>query len=453
MRRWGCTLAAAMAIAGLVGFIVASSRTPTYESSAVLLVGPINTDRAGLDTLRAAGQIAETYAQLATSRPVIDATERRLALPDDSASISARASEVTRLLTVKVRDQDPERGARIANAHAKELVALAARERARTRGPGKLQIVDPAQPVESPSHPAVAIAIVCALTGLLGLLGLALMSRTGQGLSLARVRTSWMHLREDAAAWDISPRIVRALFLLPVVGGALVVASRADKSVFVAIADEDGLLEWLQFIGFAAASVFALGCARRLQNDGRRWLALAYLLFALGCFFTAGEEVSWGQRIIGYGTPESLEQVNEQEEVTIHNIGSIQNAANAVCLLVGLYGSIGAWLIRSRPRARSSDVVDLLVPPLFLTSAFFVVFAYKFLRATVVPESGFTVTQIGEWSEFCLALGFSVFPLLVWRRLGERLKLTAALPRRPQWQVPEPESVKVFPFTGRNSQS
>jgi tyrosine-protein kinase len=184
-RRWRGMLVAATVTAGLVGYLVASSGTPTYETSSMLLVGPINTD---LDTLRAAGQLAETYAELATSRPVIDATQRRLRLRDISGEVSADASEVTRLLTIRVRDRDPRRGAAIANAHAQELVALAARRRPRVvAGPGELQIVDPARPASSPSGPgAVPIAIVCALVGLLGALGLALLlDRSGETIRSA----------------------------------------------------------------------------------------------------------------------------------------------------------------------------------------------------------------------------------------------------------------------------
>jgi capsular polysaccharide biosynthesis protein len=177
LRRWRGMLLAAAVTAGLIGYFVASSGTPTYESRAVLLVGPINTD---LDTLRAAGQLAHTYAQLATSRPVLAATERRLALRNLSRNVTASANDVTRLLTVSVRDHNAEQGARIANAHAQELVALAARRRTRTPGPGELQIVDPAEPAGSPAGPgAVPIALVSALAGFLGALGLALLLDRG----------------------------------------------------------------------------------------------------------------------------------------------------------------------------------------------------------------------------------------------------------------------------------
>lgn len=169
LRRWRTMLVAAALAAGVCGYVVASRASPTYETSAVMLVGPINGD---LDTLRAAGQLAQTYAQLATSRPIVSATGRRLGLSGVGAGISASANQVTRLLTIKVRDHDPARGARIANAHVDELVALAARRR--SVGAGELHIVEAAQAAASPSGPgAVPLALVAAVAGFLVALGVA----------------------------------------------------------------------------------------------------------------------------------------------------------------------------------------------------------------------------------------------------------------------------------------
>jgi hypothetical protein len=215
-------------------------------------------------------------------------------------------------------------------------------------------------------------------------------------------------------------RLAQAIFLLPVVGAPLILAARLHKPLFRFITNEDSVLEWPEFVGFAAASLLALVCAWRLWRSGRSLLALAYLVFAIGAFFVAGEEIAWGQRIIGWGTPETFERINEQKETTLHNINSVQRLTNLSYLLVGVYGSVGAWIVRLRLRGRRRDVVDLLVPPLFLTAAFFVMFGYKFLRFAFFRESGFTVTRLGEWPEFCLALGLSVFALIVMRRLGAR---------------------------------
>ena len=47
---------------------------------------------------------------------------------------------------------------------------------------------------------------------------------------------------------------------------------------------------------------------------------LVYLGLALLFFFGSGEEISWGQRILGFQTPETLSQVNRQEEFNLHNL-------------------------------------------------------------------------------------------------------------------------------------
>lgn len=233
-----------------------------------------------------------------------------------------------------------------------------------------------------------------------------------------RAGSLWSHLGSEAARWSIAPVVAEVLFILPLVGAVGIVLLRADSGAYRFVTDEDRVLEWPQFFGFAAAALLACLCAWRLHRSGQPVLAAAYLAFGIGCFFVAGEEIAWGQRVIGYGTPERLEEINEQKETTVHNIDLVQHFTNIMYLIAGLYGSIGAWIVRGKGLWRGSGLVDLLLPPIFLTMAFFVMFGYKALRFAFFPESGFTVTRAGEWAEFCLALGFSVFAFLQWRRLG-----------------------------------
>ena len=224
-------------------------------------------------------------------------------------------------------------------------------------------------------------------------------------------------LRAEASEWHARPSVAAVLLLLPLAGSVAIVLARADKGLYRFLTDEDSVLEWPQFVGFAAACVYALLCAWRLHGLGRSVLSLAYVAFAVGCFFVAGEEIAWGERLLGYGTPEALEEINEQRETTVHNINVVQQFTNLTYFLAGLYGSIVAWIVRGSDRWRRSNLVDLLLPPIFLTTAFFVMFSYKALRFAFFRESGFTVTRAGEWAEFCLALAFSVFAFLQWRRL------------------------------------
>ncbi len=82
---------------------------------------------------------------------------------------------------------------------------------------------------------------------------------------------------------------------------------------------EDRGVEWITFAGFAGASITAF-CTLRFRRGMSR-LALVYL-FMTGLFFfvCAGEEISWGQRILGFETPEEVLAVNEQGEFNLHNL-------------------------------------------------------------------------------------------------------------------------------------
>jgi hypothetical protein len=223
-------------------------------------------------------------------------------------------------------------------------------------------------------------------------------------------------LRADASSvWLLSPDAAEAFWLLPFVGAAVVAASRADLGLFQFLTAEDRLLEWLQFAGFVAATVFASLAARLFARRGLKLVPSILLLLGLACVFIAGEEISWGQRIFGFATPEELEEVNKQGETTVHNIGPILTLFNFGMLCLGFYGSAVAGYLRFRfPGAQFRRRSDLLVPPLFLTSAFFVLFLYKVARMTVLPKN-YTTNEIGEWAEFSLAFALSMVTYLLWR--------------------------------------
>jgi capsular polysaccharide biosynthesis protein len=173
MQRWRWMLLAATLAAGIAGYATASRGAPEYESSTVLLVGPLSSNN---DTLQAAGQLAQTYAELATTRPVLTATARRLSLPELPASVEANASTLTRLLTVRVRHSDPRLAAAVANAEAAELIAVAERRRGTSPGAGRLRVVEAATPSREPTGPEpLAIAILAATAGFVGALALALL--------------------------------------------------------------------------------------------------------------------------------------------------------------------------------------------------------------------------------------------------------------------------------------
>ena len=77
---------------------------------------------------------------------------------------------------------------------------------------------------------------------------------------------------------------------------------------------EDGPVEWMGALALLLASLGFACCARK-----SRW----YILLALFCFFAFGEEISWGQRLFGFGTPKFFSQWNTQDETNLHNLAFV----------------------------------------------------------------------------------------------------------------------------------
>jgi hypothetical protein len=114
----------------------------------------------------------------------------------------------------------------------------------------------------------------------------------------------------SSPAVPVSLHLTVALWVLI----AEVIAFTAPNA-FPQLVAEDGIIEWLTVILFGAAGLWMLrrAIAERRVFDG---------LVALFCLFVAGEEMSWGQRLIGYTPPEYFLANNGQQEVNLHNMAS-----------------------------------------------------------------------------------------------------------------------------------
>jgi len=183
---------------------------------------------------------------------------------------------------------------------------------------------------------------------------------------------------------------------------------------------EDRILEWFQFAMLVAAAFMAAKVAIQLRSRGKVAAAVLWGVFAAGCVVIAGEEIAWGQRLLDVETPEALDQINHQGELTVHNIRGVQDAVNLVFVVAGLFGSAGAAFVRSWFRPAPGSTVDLVTPPLFLVSLFVIVAGYKSARLLVFSEARFVVVKYGEYVEACLAVAFLAFGWYMLRRLRER---------------------------------
>lgn len=163
---------------------------------------------------------------------------------------------------------------------------------------------------------------------------------------------------------------------------------------------------WGGYGGFTALMIASLLFMRLFISSKAKKADFWYALFALGTFFIGMEEISWGQRIVGVGTPDFLRDMNFQGEFTLHNIKAFSpEAITYLVVSVGfiVYGFILPFFaaIFSRVNMKVKKVnlplPSLHLAPLFLATSYFLKFS-NFVKGEEIGELLFAI------SFGCLAL-------------------------------------------------
>ncbi|MFJ6375349.1 hypothetical protein ACIQH9_06435 [Pseudarthrobacter oxydans] len=246
-----------------------------------------------------------------------------------------------------------------------------------------------------------------------------------------------VRFRTDSQTWGIAPRQALLVALLPFILAVVAAATVPFKELYLWLVDEDSLIEWLQVLCLLGACIFLPLITLRLLRAGRLGIALLYGVVTLGVWFLTGEEISWGQRIFGWDTPEDLDAVNRQGETNLHNLRGVQELVPSAMLLASLYGACAPLVWAAVGSRRDVAPKHLLVPPLFLVPAFLLAAGYRLFRLLIWPEPTFVISEYGEVMELCLYLGLAVFCWLNLRLLRQLepapgvQNLSRPLPRRP----------------------
>ncbi|HYF23437.1 MAG TPA: hypothetical protein VD929_08580 [Caulobacteraceae bacterium] len=85
--------------------------------------------------------------------------------------------------------------------------------------------------------------------------------------------------------------------------------------VFGAEGMDTGLVEYATVANFAAIAAFCAALSRRAEGAARPVL----MGFAALAVVALGEEISWGQWIFGWSSPEAFAEANLQGETNLHN--------------------------------------------------------------------------------------------------------------------------------------
>lgn len=107
----------------------------------------------------------------------------------------------------------------------------------------------------------------------------------------------------------------------------------APFMTYVSFYAESGPLEMLQAAVVSVACLIAAYLAFKVKDKMlSAWAALA----ALCCFYVAGEELSWGQWLFHWTTPQEWAAINDQNETNFHNTSAWFDQKPRMILEIGV---------------------------------------------------------------------------------------------------------------------
>ncbi|MBW2241155.1 MAG: hypothetical protein JRH01_04150 [Deltaproteobacteria bacterium] len=189
--------------------------------------------------------------------------------------------------------------------------------------------------------------------------------------------------------------ILANVFVLGALALAAALESR-DPAFHYRSLQEDGAVEWLSFWAFLLASAVNLVAAMRQRQQTQRlpWFLGGLALF---CFFVAMEEISWGQRVLGFRPPTYFLEHNFQQEANFHNVVDTGLRKLALTAVIGGYGVVLPLLMLIPPLGRWLRRMAVVGPPTALIPAF---------AAALVTYRIYPWKFTGEIVEAMLGLGF-----------------------------------------------
>ena len=214
--------------------------------------------------------------------------------------------------------------------------------------------------------------------------------------------------------WLVLPMIV---FLLPYI--SRLGAEGADLYLY----GENGWIEVSTVVFLLVAILFGVIFLALGKTSGRGWTRWWMILMMLGCVYFAGEEISWGQHIFDWKTPQSWLGFNDQGETNFHNTGALfdqipRTFVSVAALIGGIVAPLYCAITKRYPASRS---LHYWVWPTYvcLPAALFsllVSWHEKIYRVLGVEVPAVLDVRAGEVKESLLALFIMLYVVSIWYR-------------------------------------
>lgn len=121
-RRWTWLLILGLILGALGGYIGSLYQMPAYQASTRILVARAPQDKTSDMTYLTDQQLTQTYVQLLTTQPVLDAVSLQLGYIVRAEQVHVKPITNTQIIQLTFEDNDPQRASEVANMLVKVLI-------------------------------------------------------------------------------------------------------------------------------------------------------------------------------------------------------------------------------------------------------------------------------------------------------------------------------------------
>lgn len=190
-----------------------------------------------------------------------------------------------------------------------------------------------------------------------------------------------------------------------------------DNNLLSRLHSENGPHELIEFallvVGFCVCVAYFIKVEvkTKLLNF---WFGLA----ALCCFYVAGEEVSWGQHIWDWATPDYWHGVNDQQETNLHNTSSWFDQKPRLALLISIvFGGLVAPVLKARNILKLPSNLDFLLPSKKLGVIAFLVFIPQLLEKTFEVFDIYIFVRFSEVQELYMFYFVLLYLVMLYQKV------------------------------------
>lgn len=201
---------------------------------------------------------------------------------------------------------------------------------------------------------------------------------------------------------------------------------------------ESGAVENITALVLAVAFLFTLSTlfrfraktASSIQTSNvsiphRGFTFVWLLIYSLGCIYFLGEEISWGQHLFDWSTPDTWLDINDQQETNLHNTSALFDQVPRLLLTIGIVigGLFYPFFVRKRVATNdsSASIITLIMPSfqcaIAASTVLFISVHDKIYDALGIDMPAFLQINDGEVKESLIAMFLLVYIYDFYQRL------------------------------------